>query len=692
MSNSVYQLYDFVNSGGTIYKSSQSNGGIYKVPFAIDAKGEEVSQEKAKKYYLACRAIDDKLKLLKNKKRIYSTFFGQIFYFVDIKERLNSILATLESIFFIYVSVFLDWPQPYFCPDCHGEVLFADSVISYGLKRRSSNSMGLFSSDDTIPAHALERTYFSHKVICCPVNEGTIEILKNKYSCLSDQYKWEALKTFINTNYLKEDFHEHLRNLKYSIGTSDHSVKLQEDDIEKIISHIPKLTSRPCDFMNETEKHLRARWSVVKSINENKEIFLLRRCSKCKKTGRQFFPVKQRKAFLDYILPSDQRADVAITDESNNLIAVIEIVDEKIVSKEKEKALEGIPWGEISAETILGSFEWLVKKDNFNPYVCKACKNAQSEDMFPHIIQSSEPSTEGRVRFESENYFFYLNLLLKEEFRIPIKMTELVVDELNKFFYFKVTEILVFNKDGSPDIIYRVPSDIKLPPDEDIMWVLSFISHDNWINILRHTEQKPYYTDEKHAYYHPYGFATPQKYSRDAWNNKYPIDKEDSSAKLLALLNRFFLLPKGQVITNIKYWDYKYQQGASKKYRKKKGSSKYSIPHENAYGSDIEAKLGEALIKENINFKKQYEIYTDGTLLTVTDFYIESGKIALYCDGFKYHYNKESVIKDRNQDRVLQFLGYKVLRYTGSEIVGNLDKCVREIKGFINKFTSMNCI
>jgi len=98
------------------------------------------------------------------------------------------------------------------------------------------------------------------------------------------------------------------------------------------------------------------------------------------------------------------------------------------------------------------------------------------------------------------------------------------------------------------------------------------------------------------------------------------------------------------------------------------------------------------LIRNNINIKKQYEIYTDGTLLTVTDFYIESGKIAIYCDGFKYHYNKESVIKDRNQDRALQFLGYKVLRYTGSEIVGNLDKCVREIKEFISKFSEINCM
>jgi len=683
MSNGTYQLYDFVNSGGTINKVSQSVGGIYKVPFAIDAKGREVSQDKAKKYYLACRAIDDKLKLLKNEKRIYSTFFGQVFYFIEIKEQLKMMLASVEGIFFIYLSVFMDWPQPYFCPSCNGEVLF-DYRKAGGYRT--------------------ERTYFSHKLIFCMFSEETIETIKNRN--IVDNYKVEYLNSFINTTFTKEIFLQKLRELKRFIGKVELNV-FDENEIERILCNVPKKTSAICDFLEETEKHLRAKWYIVKAINENKEIFLLRRCSKCKKIGKQFFPVKQRQASIEYILPAGQCSDVAILDDNNNLTAVIEIFDEKMIDEKKEKALKDIPWGEISAETILGGNEWLVKRDNFKPYVCKDCKNAQVEEMFPLVIQPPEPSTKGRIRFESENYFFYMDLLLKEEFRIPRKMTQFVVKELNEFFYFKVTEILVFNTDGSADIIYRAKPDIKLPPDEDTMWVLSFILNGGWINIVtignNEFKERDLYgvtgikffksLDELPYISLPYGFEheSPQKINRDHWQNQYSYSKKSSLSKLLSVLSRFFLMSDGKEISNIKYWEYKYKKNESKRYRKKKGTIKYSIPHENAYGSDIEAKLGEALIKENINFNKQYEIYTDGTLLTVTDFYIESGKIAIYCDGFKYHYNKESVIKDRNQDRALQFLGYKVLRYTGSEIVGNLDKCVREIKGFINKFSSINC-
>lgn len=370
MSNSVYQLYDFVNSGGTINKVSQSAGGIYKVPFAIDAKGEDVSQEKAKKYYLSCRAIDDKLKLLKNKKRVYSTFFGQIFYFIEIKEQLKSILSTLEGIFSIHVSVFLDWPQPYFCPDCKGEVLF---------DYRKANG------------YSVERTYFSHKVIFCLFSEETIETIKNR--SIVDSYKVEALNSFINTGFTKEIFLQKLRELKGVIGKIEY--KFQEDEIERIFCNVPKKTSETCDFLQETEKHFRAKCSVVKAINEDREIFLLRRCSKCKKIGKQFFPVKHRQASIEYILPAGQRADVAILDENNNLTAVIEIIDDNRVDEEKAKALEGIPWGEFSAETILGGKGWLVKRDNFKPYVCKDCKNAQVEEIFPQICTGTPPASTG---------------------------------------------------------------------------------------------------------------------------------------------------------------------------------------------------------------------------------------------------------------------------------------------------------
>ena len=111
------------------------------------------------------------------------------------------------------------------------------------------------------------------------------------------------------------------------------------------------------------------------------------------------------------------------------------------------------------------------------------------------------------------------------------------------------------------------------------------------------------------------------------------------------------------------------------------------MPHQDAAGSEIEKILAEAMKKANIPFKAQHKLYSGGKIFTIPDFYIETGRVVIYCDGFKYHYNKESVIKDRFQDRELQFLRYRVLRFTGSEIKGNIDRCIHVIKKFIKEFS-----
>lgn len=63
------------------------------------------------------------------------------------------------------------------------------------------------------------------------------------------------------------------------------------------------------------------------------------------------------------------------------------------------------------------------------------------------------------------------------------------------------------------------------------------------------------------------------------------------------------------------------------------------------------------------------------TILTIPDFYLEGekGKVCIYADGKTYHYNNENQgIRDRSIDIALQNLGFKVLRYTGSQIRDNV--------------------
>ncbi|HNW76071.1 MAG TPA: DUF559 domain-containing protein [Bacteroidales bacterium] len=71
------------------------------------------------------------------------------------------------------------------------------------------------------------------------------------------------------------------------------------------------------------------------------------------------------------------------------------------------------------------------------------------------------------------------------------------------------------------------------------------------------------------------------------------------------------------------------------------------------------------------------------TILTIPDFYIEKEKIKLciYADGHNYHERTENqALRDRNIDRELQRMGYKVLRYTGQEIRKNCSLVVENIK------------
>ena len=70
------------------------------------------------------------------------------------------------------------------------------------------------------------------------------------------------------------------------------------------------------------------------------------------------------------------------------------------------------------------------------------------------------------------------------------------------------------------------------------------------------------------------------------------------------------------------------------------------------------------------------------TILTIPDFYLEGEheKVCIYADGGTYHYNNERQgIRDRSIDIALQNLGFKVLRYTGSQIRDNVAAVVDNI-------------
>jgi very-short-patch-repair endonuclease len=76
----------------------------------------------------------------------------------------------------------------------------------------------------------------------------------------------------------------------------------------------------------------------------------------------------------------------------------------------------------------------------------------------------------------------------------------------------------------------------------------------------------------------------------------------------------------------------------------------------------------------------QHEIQTNsGVVLTIPDFAYPDKKIAIYCDGFAYHGNAETLGKDARKRNELQSRGWAVLTFWGQQILRNPEACETQI-------------
>jgi DNA mismatch endonuclease (patch repair protein) len=101
--------------------------------------------------------------------------------------------------------------------------------------------------------------------------------------------------------------------------------------------------------------------------------------------------------------------------------------------------------------------------------------------------------------------------------------------------------------------------------------------------------------------------------------------------------------------------------------------------------TSIELKMEKELKKRNIYYKKQFPLLNR----TVVDFYLPKYKIVVYCDGIFWHKSewakKEGITeKDKKQTKVLLANGYKVFRFSETEINNSAEKCVNRILSHIN--------
>jgi len=63
----------------------------------------------------------------------------------------------------------------------------------------------------------------------------------------------------------------------------------------------------------------------------------------------------------------------------------------------------------------------------------------------------------------------------------------------------------------------------------------------------------------------------------------------------------------------------------------------------------------------------------------------QSVKIVVECDGFQFHSNKQSFENDRARDRLLQINGYRVIRFSGTEINRDPAKVSNELFDLLEK-------
>ena len=60
------------------------------------------------------------------------------------------------------------------------------------------------------------------------------------------------------------------------------------------------------------------------------------------------------------------------------------------------------------------------------------------------------------------------------------------------------------------------------------------------------------------------------------------------------------------------------------------------------------------------------------------DFADPENKIAVEIDGFDYHSSKEHIVNDRKRQRDLEMMGWRIIRFAGSEVHRDVAKCVND--------------
>lgn len=101
--------------------------------------------------------------------------------------------------------------------------------------------------------------------------------------------------------------------------------------------------------------------------------------------------------------------------------------------------------------------------------------------------------------------------------------------------------------------------------------------------------------------------------------------------------------------------------------------------------TQIEKLIKDELIRKKMHFKFQYMI-----LNYWLDFAFPEIKLAIECDGERWHSTKEQISKDFNRDKQLCKHGWNVLRFNEHQILRNLKGCIQNIQYMVKRLKYLN--
>ena len=114
-------------------------------------------------------------------------------------------------------------------------------------------------------------------------------------------------------------------------------------------------------------------------------------------------------------------------------------------------------------------------------------------------------------------------------------------------------------------------------------------------------------------------------------------------------------------------------EGSTKPYKEepKENTAEY-YKHILEVNATYAERLLKAFLAGKIDFEFQKIIYTDSRHFFIADFYIPSKNLIIELDG-GYHETSEQKQKDAWRTGMLNSMGYKVIRFTNSQILSSYD-------------------